>query len=287
MPDPTRLPKYRHYKPKDLAVVRIDVRDIYLGKYDSPESRERYGCVLAEWMSSGIITPSSARLDSDVADIDGPTVSAIITALWRHADTYYRRADGTPTGEAKIFRRTLRPLRQLYGSTLARDFGPKSLIAVRQTMIDAGLCRKTINQRIRRIVHVFGWADECELVHGTVHHAQKAVRGLQRGRSKAGEGDPVKPVPDSLVEAIRPHVPRQILAMIELQRLTGMRPGEVTSMRTCDLDRTGKVWTFIPGTARPRITGMRGSSISVRRPRKSSGRGSGLTRPPSCSVHAM
>jgi hypothetical protein len=35
-PTPRKLPKYRHYKPKDLAVVRIDGRDYYLGKYDSP-----------------------------------------------------------------------------------------------------------------------------------------------------------------------------------------------------------------------------------------------------------
>ena len=39
MPDRTpHQPKYRHYKPKDLAVVRIDGRDVYLGKYDSPKS---------------------------------------------------------------------------------------------------------------------------------------------------------------------------------------------------------------------------------------------------------
>jgi integrase len=34
--------------------------------------------------------------------------------------------------------------------------------------------------------------------------------------------------------------------MIELQRLTGMRPGEVTLMRSCDVDTTGKVWVFTP-----------------------------------------
>src|SRR5687768_3086408 len=28
-----RLPKYRHDRPKDLAVVRIDGRDVYLGRY--------------------------------------------------------------------------------------------------------------------------------------------------------------------------------------------------------------------------------------------------------------
>ena len=42
------LPKYRHYKPKNLAVVRIDGRDLYLGKYGSPTSWERYHRLLAE-----------------------------------------------------------------------------------------------------------------------------------------------------------------------------------------------------------------------------------------------
>jgi integrase len=34
--------------------------------------------------------------------------------------------------------------------------------------------------------------------------------------------------------------------MILLQRLTGMRPGEVVRMRTCDLDVLGEVWTYVP-----------------------------------------
>jgi len=35
--------------------------------------------------------------------------------------------------------------------------------------------------------------------------------------------------------------------MIQLQRLAGMRPGEVVTMRGCDLDRGGDVWTYTPG----------------------------------------
>lgn len=36
-------PKYRHHKPKNLGVVvRIDGKDHYLGRYDSPESWEKY-----------------------------------------------------------------------------------------------------------------------------------------------------------------------------------------------------------------------------------------------------
>lgn len=43
-----RVPKYRHYKPKNLGVVRIDGKDHYLGPYDSPQSWERYHRLLAE-----------------------------------------------------------------------------------------------------------------------------------------------------------------------------------------------------------------------------------------------
>lgn len=41
MPDRniSRLPNYRHHKPKNLAVVRIDGKDHYLGSYGSPESQ--------------------------------------------------------------------------------------------------------------------------------------------------------------------------------------------------------------------------------------------------------
>ena len=35
--------------------------------------------------------------------------------------------------------------------------------------------------------------------------------------------------------------------MIQLQRLTGMRPGEVTIMRGCDLDSSGRLWIYTPG----------------------------------------
>jgi integrase len=34
--------------------------------------------------------------------------------------------------------------------------------------------------------------------------------------------------------------------MIELQRLSGMRPGEVCSMRTIDVDASGRIWVYTP-----------------------------------------
>lgn len=48
-------PKYRHYQPKNLGVVRIDGKDHYLGRYDSPESWEKYHRLVAEWLSRGTL----------------------------------------------------------------------------------------------------------------------------------------------------------------------------------------------------------------------------------------
>src|SRR5512135_2905682 len=107
MPEPKiRLPKYRHYKPKDLAVVRIDGRDVYLGKYNSPESRERYNQVLAGWLTTGSApVPASSKS----ADSDATTVNEVILAfLTRHAEKHYRRPDGTPTGEFDNYRDSLK-----------------------------------------------------------------------------------------------------------------------------------------------------------------------------------
>jgi integrase len=241
------VPKYRCYRPKGLAVVRLDGRDIYLGKFGSPESQEKYRRVIAEWLTRGVPSTPPRGHASPSEGHTPLSVNEVILAFWtRHAETHYRRVDGTPTGELANFRDSLRPLKDLYGATPAGEFGPLTLKVVRQVMIDAGLARTTVNQRVRRIIHLFKWAAENELVPPGVHHGLKAVRGLQRGRSGAKETPPVTPVPDELVEAVRPHVARQVWAMIELQRLTGMRPGEVVIMRTCDVDTSGEVWVYTP-----------------------------------------
>jgi len=72
------------------------------------------------------------------------------------------------------------------------------------------------------------------------------VAGLLRGREGARETEPVKTVPEAHVAAVLPYVSMPVRAMIELQGLTGMRPGEVASMRGMDIDRTGIVWLFRP-----------------------------------------
>jgi len=237
-----RTPSYRHHKPSGQAVVTLDGRDIYLGRYGTPQSRAEFDRLLAEWLSNGRRLPAPASANG--TDL---SVNELSLAYLAFADGYYTKR-GKPTSEPGSIRQTIKPLRQLYGHTLAREFGPLQLKAVRQAMIDAGLCRNEVNKRTGRIVRLFKWAVGEGIVPPSLHHGLVAVSGLRRGRADVRESEPVKPVPDAFVEAIRPHVPPQLWAMVELMRLSGMRPQEVCLMRTIDIDRSGRVWIYTPET---------------------------------------
>lgn len=236
MPD-RPVPSYRLHRPSGRAVVTLGGKDHYLGKHGSPESRDEYDRVVGEWLAQ-----RGAHRAMRAGDL---SVGEVMVAYLAWADTYYRK-DGRPTSEPTNIRASLRPLRRLYGLAPARDFGPLALKAVRQSMIDAGLCRTEVNKRVGRVVRMFKYAVENEMVPASVHHGLKAVAGLRKGRSQARESEPVRPVPDAFVDAIRPHVARQVWAMVELQRLTGMRPGEVCQMRSCDLETSGRMWAYRP-----------------------------------------
>ena len=235
-------PKYRRQKRRgnvDLAFVELAGRRHYLGPYDSDASREAYHRLLAEWTASGTVTPV------EPTEI---TIVELIARFWKHAHQYYRKPDGTPTNEINNYRQALRPLKEAYGSTRAADFGPLALKAVRQRMIDRGWCRGFINHQVNRIRHVFKWATENELVPPSTYHGLKAVSGLNRGRSEARETEPVKPVYDAVIDATIVHLTPTVRSMVELQRHTGMRPGEVCMIRGCDIDMSGPVWVYMPRT---------------------------------------
>ena len=136
----------------------------------------------------------------------------------------------------------------MYGSTETKNFGPLALKAVRQRMVERDWALSTVNKAVSIIKRMFRWGVENELVHSSAYEALRAVAGLRRGRSQARETEPVKPVPEVHVQAVIPHVSPQVAAMIQLQMLTGMRPGEAVIMRGCDIDTTGKIWSYTPAS---------------------------------------
>jgi integrase len=166
-------------------------------------------------------------------------------AFLEHAERHYQGPDGCTTSELREYKLVTRRVRVLYGETPVAEFGPLKLKAIRQEMINAGACRRVVNQRIGRLRRMFKWGVGEELVPPGVYQSLAAVTGLQRGRTEARETEPVKPVSDEVVNATLPHLTRHVRAMVELMKYTGMRPAEVCAMTLNQIER-GSVWTYRP-----------------------------------------
>ena len=243
MPRKPSQPCYRHHKARNLAVVTIGGKNHYLGPWQSPESHEKYATLIAEWKRlGGSLSTSPPASSTDTSPL---TVSKLILAFFTYAQTHYVKR-GEPTSEQACIRQALRPVRQLYGSTPAIEFGPRALKNARQSLIASGRSRKSINKDVHRIKRMFRWAVEEELLPSEVYMKLRCVAALAKGKTSAREIEKVAPVPEEHVFAILPHLPPPVAAMVQLQLLTGARPQEVIHVRSCDITKGDGVWYYAP-----------------------------------------
>lgn len=234
-------PTYRLHKQSGQAIVSLprgggSYDDRLLGPYDTPESRKEYRRVLAEWEANGNAPPP--RRD-DVSDL---TIAELCLRFWREVESERMYC----AAEVAAFRHSLQPLLDLYAGLEVNDLSPLKLKAVREKMIQAGLARKVINQRVGRIKRLVGWAVENELVPVTVHDALLRVKGLRKGKTIARDYPRVRPVPYSTLESLLPHLPGVLRAALVVQYFCGCRAGELLRMRPVDVDRTGATWIYRP-----------------------------------------
>lgn len=240
------VPKYRLHKQSGQAIVTIRLpdgsrRDVLLGRYGSPESKAEYERILAELRVAP--DPAAALASAPPPDV---SVNELLLAFWRFAQRHYLQPDGSHSSEVKTYRLAFRPVRELYGHTAAREFGPLALKAVRRTWVDAGLSRSEANRRAAHVRRAWKWGASEQLVPVAAYQALATVQGLQRGRCDAPEPDPVGPVAEADVRAVLPFVRPEVAGMIEVQLLSGMRPGEVCQLRPRDVDASGAVWLYRP-----------------------------------------
>ena len=241
MPRLTRsVPKYRKHKASGQAIVTPEGNDFYLGTHGSQASLNEYDRLVGEWQSNGRRLPS--KQSEEV-----PTIAQLLIAYWRHAESYYVK-DGEPTDELASIKVALRFVRRVYEDFLVSDFGPLALENIQQQMVQSGHSRKYINKNVGRIKRCFKWGVAKELVPVTVYQALATVNGLRRGKTQAYEPSPVLPVDAATIEATKLHVPPVVADMIEFQRLTGCRPGELFILRPCDVDRSTGVWRYTPSS---------------------------------------
>ncbi len=197
---------------------------------------------------------------TDVAEQMELTSELTITELVnRYLDFCEKNEDAKTYG-------TMRPVAKalvLFSPRIpAKDFGPLKLQEFRNRLIQTGYdrvkpstgevnhheyTRSGINIIAKRVKSILRWAVTQELYPAEQLHALQAVLPLRRGRTEAPEAKEITQVPDEIINQTLPYLPLPIAAMVKIQRLTGMRPGEVCRLSMPEIDRTDpECWIYIP-----------------------------------------
>lgn len=254
-----RPPKYRLHKSTGQAVVSLCGKVIQLGPFGSPRSHERYQQEIERWRSlrhlghSELAASEPEPIEISLKELQSrrrrghPVTLNEASLLYEdYAHGYYVK-NGVVTREGEQVSEMLRLLLGHHGDDELDEFGPVRLKELRERMISQfDWSRKYINEIVNRIRRLFAWACENELAPPSVHQGLQTVAGLKKGRSAARETKKVTVVDDAIVDVTLQHTPEIVADMVRFQRLTGSRPGEVCTLRLCDIDRTEEVWVYQP-----------------------------------------
>lgn len=232
---PSNPPKYKLHKASGKAVVRLNGKEIYLGVYNSPESLERYQRLIAEhWATGKPVEPVNHQSNRVV------TVGQLVIEYGNYCKVKYAGSNEWAT--IKI---VLEYLIQNYKTLPASDFGTVRLDQYRQTMVKAGLVKSTIKRRVNHVVAAFQRGVSVELIDVTLYQRLKALSPLVEATRQPKK---IPPVAVDVVRATQNELTPVVADMVELQLLTGMRPGEVCNLRPIDIDQSKDVWIYSPAT---------------------------------------
>jgi integrase len=255
-----KLPKYRRH-PNGQAFIEYRTKRTYLGVYDSQASREMYAEFVKQ-IAAGSPLAMPIKIGKD------PTVSELLDAYLKHAETYYSR-DGKPTKEMQGVDAAMKLLHnfcrsQPGGSLDGAEFGPAKLIEFQEFLVNLRYldwrpkspedkdrrtpqryARTYINKVVSKVKRFFRWCCQRELLPSEQYHKLLCVQCVEFGRSTAPESEEIIPVPRSVVELTLPYLNPTVAAMVQTQMLCGMRPAEVCIMRGVDIDRSGPIWLYV------------------------------------------
>ena len=237
MPKQAKPPKY--CKMGKYAVVYRHDKKIYLGIYGSPESKVAYSRLVAEIQSTpGVILQKEEK---------AVTVRELTAAFLDHTEV---NTDRTSYLHYRVI--ILDFLDKFYGDdTPVENFTPRCLKLVREEMVKSGrFCRRTVNDYTFRIVSIFGWGVENDLVLESTWRTLKVVKSLKKNAVGTFDNEEREPVSDEIIRRTLPFMPPTLRAMVQLQRLLGMRPNEIFKMQVGDIDRSrgNGLWYYVPGS---------------------------------------
>jgi integrase len=203
-----------------------------------------------------------------IAPGDAPTVSDVLIRYIRH-----RKKEGATHKDLNRLKTAVRFARRFCGLMPAAQFRAQKLRDLRGVMLKAKsrrrikaveerkayrkvtplneetptLARTYVNRLVSHIRCAWIWAVGEDLIPGDSGFVLQAVKGLRKG-SGGREVPRITDVEDWVVEATLPELNPTVAAMVRLQQLAGMRPGELCNLRRRDISISPKEKVQLPET---------------------------------------
>ena len=222
------------------AVVHWKGKMYLMGKSGTPEAKIAYHRFCVEIQNQPVFTPQPAKNETEIS------ISELVAGF---LDYHLHRQDKVQFTHNKL---AVSYLVNIYGTLAVNEFSPKKLKVVRSQMVKTGrMCRRHINEYTRRIVRFFSWGVEEELVKPDIVAALREVRSLRKGEEGAHDNPKRTEISDDIVRRTLPFMSPTVAVMVQVQRLTDMRPSEIYRMRTGDIDQSQEngLWYYVPGNA--------------------------------------
>lgn len=224
----------------------------WFGPWRSSKAREGYARFLRAW-SEGVAESRPVPVAAG-----GVAVVADLARAWLgHCQTRYVKF-GKQTSEFHVCRAAAAVAMDRFELLPVAEFGLMQLEAVRADMVKKNWARGTVNKYTGKVTAMFGWGVPRKLVPADVHYALLQIEPLTPGATTAPDSEPTRSVPPADLAAVlagehlHPDPDRRatLAAMIRVQLLTGMRPGELCALAPAHLDRSLSEWRYtIPATA--------------------------------------
>lgn len=279
------MPQVRLHKPSGNGRVNVGGREVYVGRYGSPEAHQRYLELMVEHgylpatavpvPAAKPVEPEPTRLPAGNEDVPaGLTVGELCRMYLVHLDETNPPGRKVSTrNRALAAARAMRPL----ATMPAAKFGTRAFLDVRQRLIETPrrvqekkppkvgkrsrrkpeppalpsapvpLSRRWVNDVMQAVRAMFDWGVLQELVPDDRAAALRVVKPLKEGESKARETPRRKPVKPSVVRATLPYLTPEVADLVLFIRWTGCRPSEAAGMRLGRIrDREKPVWRYVP-----------------------------------------
>lgn len=244
MPKPVFPPQMRLHKPSGRARVRWLGREYYLGPFGSAEAAVRYG----EWVAEHTPAPGATRAPAPATTGQAPAGPGYPTlgqalARWEAEEGPRFDPEGGSVGQ---YLRAFRPVLALYGMRSTSAFGLNELKAVRDEMRRLDWSARVVNRRVVRVRTVWRWFEEVGLAPPGSWGALQVLKPVPPGDRRYRHLPPLAPIDPGQYELLLLGCHPLLAAMVEVHYWSGMRSGELASMRAGDVEREGEVWLYRP-----------------------------------------